>query len=33
MYFYHIGTHIQSIIHDSFPHLNIEQAFDIRFDR
>ena len=32
VYLHRIGAHILSTIHDSFPHLNIEQAFDIRFD-
>jgi len=33
VYLHHIGAHILPTIHDSFPHLNIGQAFDIRLDR
>jgi len=33
VYLHHIRAHTLSTIHDSFHHLNIEQAFDIRFDR
>ena len=33
LYLHHIGAHILSTTHNGFPHLNIEQAFDIRLDR
>ena len=33
VYLHHIGAHVMSGIRENFPHLNIEQVFDIRFDR
>ena len=32
VYLHHIGAHILSTISERFPHLSIEQAFDIRFN-